>query len=98
TQPIGQPPEYPEPENALAAGLYPTRTDLDRASLHHPVYIRPIWGYWRNRTPLISVANSRALELAGIGPDTVSPSPDVEIERDERGVPTGRFVEHTLVP
>ncbi|OVZ61748.1 hypothetical protein CDO44_05645 [Pigmentiphaga sp. NML080357] len=98
TQPIGQPPEYPEPDDALAQGLYPTRDDLDRVSPDHPVYIRPIWGYWRNRAPLVSVANSRALALAGVGAGTASPSPDIDIERDARGYPTGRFVERTLVP
>ncbi|MDX3906641.1 MAG: amidohydrolase family protein [Pigmentiphaga sp.] len=98
TGPVGQPPEYPEPEDPLAHGLYPTRDELDRVSAGHPVYIRPIWGYWRNRGPLISVANSHALALAGITADTVSPSPDVDIERDASGRPTGRFVERTLVP
>lgn len=98
TQPVGQPPEYPEPDDALAHGLYPTRDGLDRVSPDHPVYIRPIWGYWRNRTPLVSVANSRALALAGVTHATASPSPDVDIERDATGRPTGRFVERTLVP
>lgn len=98
TQPVGQPPEYPEPDDALANGPYPTRDDLDRVSPDHPVYIRPIWGYWRNRAPLVSVANSRALALAGVTPATASPSPDVDIERDAAGRPTGRFVERTLVP
>jgi len=98
TQPVGQPPEYPESDDALASGPYPTRDDLDRVSPDHPVYIRPIWGYWRNRAPLVSVANSRALALAGVTPATASPSPAVDIERDATGRPTGRFVERTLVP
>ncbi|VCU68517.1 N-substituted formamide deformylase precursor [Pigmentiphaga humi] len=98
TQPIGEPPEYPEPEDPLAGGLYPDRDDLDRVSPRHPVYIRAIWGYWRNRMPLVSVANSLALARAGITPDTASPSPDVRIERDAGGRPTGRFIERTLVP
>ncbi|WP_421954773.1 amidohydrolase [Polaromonas sp.] len=98
TQPLGQPPEYQPGPGGLAGGRIPNRHDLDRVSPQHAVYIRPIWGYWRNATPLVSVANSLALARAGIGPHTRSPSPDVVIEADAQGAPTGVFYEHTLVP
>ena len=66
TMPIGEPPFYEGVPGLLAEGRVPNRRDLDRVSPDHPVYIRPIWGHWRNSLPLVSVANSRALALAGI--------------------------------
>ena len=98
TQPIGEPPEYPDPAAGLREGRYPTRHDLDRVSPDHPVYIRPIWGYWRNRAPLVSIANTLALRLAGIDRHTVPPSPDITLGRDANGDPDGTFSEATLVP
>ena len=98
TQPLGEAPEYPDPAASLREGRYPTRADLDKVSPLNPVYIRPIWGYWRNRAPLVSIANSLALSLAGIGRHSLSPSPDVTIERDADGDPSGVFTENTLVP
>jgi predicted amidohydrolase YtcJ len=98
TQPIGDAPEYADPAASLKEGRYPTRADLDRVSPLHPVYIRPIWGYWRNKPPLTSIANSLALKLAGIHAGTRSPSPAVTIERGDDGLPNGIFTENTLVP
>jgi len=98
TQPLGRPPEYQPGPGGLSSGQIPNRHDLDRVSPRHPVYIRPIWGYWRNAAPLVSVANSLALACAGIGPQTRSPSPDITIETDADGLPTGVFFENTLVP
>lgn len=63
TQPIGQPPEF----SSDVSHLMPTRFDLDRVSPKHPVFIRPMWGYWSNSVPFACVANSLALKLAGIG-------------------------------
>ena len=61
---------------------HPTRWDLDLASLEHPIRLRHI-------TRHASVLNSRALSIAGIGPDTVDP-PGVTIEREPHsGIPTG---------
>lgn len=98
TMPLGEPPFYRDPERGLAEGRWPTRHDLDEAAPHNPVYIKPIWGYWRHTLPLVSVANSRALALAGIGRDTVPPSPSVEIETDAAGEPTGIFRERHFMP
>jgi predicted amidohydrolase YtcJ len=95
TMPVGAPPFYPDPPQALAEKRWPTRADLDVAAPDHPVYIRGIWGYW-NRPPVTSIANSRALAAAGITRDTAPPN-GVEIRRDARGEPTGVFVEHNLI-
>lgn len=98
TMPLGEPPFYRDPEKGLAEGRWPTRHDLDEAAPHNPVYIKPIWGYWRHTLPLVSVANSRALALAGIDRDTAPPAPSIEIETDATGAPTGIFREQTFMP
>jgi len=95
TMPVGAPPFYQGVPECLAEGRWPTRADLDAAAPDHPVYIRGIWGYW-NRPPVYSVANSRALELAGITGATAPPR-GVEILKEEDGRPTGVFVEHNLI-
>jgi predicted amidohydrolase YtcJ len=95
TMPVGAPPFYQDVPDGLAERRWPTREDLDAAAPDHPVYVRGIWGYW-NRPPVHSIANSRALALAGVGPETVPPA-GVEIVKDAVGRPTGRFVEHNLV-
>lgn len=99
TMPLGDPPDYPDMPVLLAEGRFPTRHDLDKVSPDNPVYLRPIWGYWRHDTaePLVSVANSRALEIAGVTRDTPSPVDSVVIDKDPTsGEPTGIFIEHTL--
>ena len=61
---------------------HPTRYDLDCATLEHPIRLRHI-------TRHASVLNSKALSIAGIGPNTIAP-PGVTIEREpESGIPTG---------
>jgi predicted amidohydrolase YtcJ len=95
TMPIGAPPFYQGVPESLAERRWPTREDLDAAAPDHPVYVRGIWGYW-NRPPVHSIANSRALALAGVGPDTTPPA-GVQIVKDAAGRPTGRFVEHNLI-
>jgi hypothetical protein len=95
TMPIGAPPFYQGVPECLAEQRWPTREDLDAAAPDHPVYVRGIWGYW-NRPPVHSIANSRALALAGVGPDTTPPA-GVEIVKDGAGRLTGRFVEHNLI-
>jgi len=98
TMPIGTPPGYFDAPGCLREGRWPTRHELDQAAPEHPVFIRPIWGYWRHTAPLVSIANSAALALAGIGRSTVSPTPTLTIERDAGGDPTGVFSEHTMMP
>jgi len=95
TMPVGAPPFYQGVPDCLAEGRWPTRADLDAAAPEHPVYLRGIWGYW-NRPPVYSVANSRALAMAGITRATVPPR-GVEILKDAAGEPTGVFVEHNLI-
>ncbi|MBA8881844.1 amidohydrolase [Phyllobacterium myrsinacearum] len=51
----------------LDTGVHPTREDLDRAAPDHPVLLMRACGH-------ITIANSRALELAGITEDTPVPS------------------------
>ncbi|NUP00585.1 MAG: amidohydrolase [Nonomuraea sp.] len=59
----------------------PHRRDLDAAAPSRPVALTDFSGH-------MMWVNSRALELAGIGPGTVPP-PGGVIEVDERGEPTG---------
>ena len=98
TMPLGDPPYYFEVPQNLKEGRFPTRWELDRVSPRNPVYIRAIWGYWRHTLPLVSIANSAALRLAGLTRETVPPWEGVTIEKDPRGEPTGVFVEQTYVP
>lgn len=62
-----------------------TRADLDAASTQHPIALTRTCGH-------MLVANSRALELAGITRDTPNP-PGGVIARDEHGEPTGLLQE-----
>jgi len=65
----------------LSEQRHPTRHDLDAISPDHPVLLIRSCIH-------IGVANSRALELAGI--TAATPNPDGgTIDRDERGEPTG---------
>lgn len=97
TMPVGDPPYYWNAPEGLTEKRYPDRWDLDRAAPHNPVFIRPIWGYWRhapNPDTIVSIANSRALEAAGIGRETQAPSATVTIERERASnEPTGRILE-----
>lgn len=68
-------------ENRIREGRLPNRVDLDVIAPNRPVWIVRVCGH-------VGIANSRALELAGISADTKDP-PGGTIERDARGVPTG---------
>ena len=74
-------------ESLLAEGRHPTRHDLDAVAPDHPVVIHRVW----NRL----VANSMAIELAGINRQTPDPDPALPysggFERDAEGHPTGLF-------
>ena len=99
TMPIGEPPFYENVPGVLKEGRFPNRRELDRVSPDHPVYIRPIWGHWRNTLPLVSVANSRALEMAGITRETMPPAPSIQIDRElDSGEPSGILYEFTYKP
>ena len=67
-------------ESLLEEKRYPTRHDFDVVSPDNPVYVKRVFQ--------MGVANSKALELAGITRDTVDPEFGV-IDRDEHGGPTG---------
>jgi predicted amidohydrolase YtcJ len=98
TMPIGDPPEYLVSEAMFEEGRLPNRDDLDRASTRHPILIRCAWGYWPFRLPLVSIANSAALALAGIRRGTAAPSPLVQIETDAAGEPTGLVRDNAYQP
>lgn len=98
TMPLGEPPYYFDVPGCYAEKRLPTRHDLDEVAPDHPVYIRPIWGYWRHTTPLVSVANTRALQLAGIDRNTPPPAESVVIDRDAAsGEPTGIFYDQSIM-
>ena len=63
---------------------FPNRQDLDEAAPDHPVSI--------NFGAHITIANSKALELAGVNSASVAPAGG-SIEFDDNGEPTGKLVE-----
>jgi predicted amidohydrolase YtcJ len=97
--PIGDPPEFAGIPGSLREGRMPNRIDLDKVAPDNPVYIRAPWGYWPNKPPLLSSANSAALRAAGIDKSTRSPSRLVTIDKDPvTGELTGVFLEETNEP
>jgi len=97
TMPIGDPPNYADMPPGLQEGTFLTRWQLDSVSPNNPVYIRGIWTPW-NVPPSVSVANSLALEIAGIDRHTIAPDPSVVISRNDCDEPTGVFVDHNRFP
>ena len=73
-------------DTLLAEQRHPTRTDLDRASTTHPIYIGHTSGH-------LGVANSLALELAGVTRDTPNPPGGVVRKDPDTGEPDGVFEE-----
>lgn len=72
-------------QSKLHENRFPTRWDLDKVSPDHPIYL--------TRTCFhIAVANSKALEMAGITSNTPQPEGG-EIVKDEKGEPTGVVLE-----
>lgn len=99
TMPVGEPPFYEGVPGNLSEGRFPNRHELDSVAPDQPVYIRSIWGHWRNTLPLVSVANSLALRLAGITRNSMPPAPSIQIEKDlSTGDPTGVLYEFTFKP
>ena len=66
----------------------PTRADLDAAAADRPVFLTRVCGH-------AAVANSRALELAGVGAATEPPSGG-RLERGPDGQPTGLLYETAM--
>jgi predicted amidohydrolase YtcJ len=75
-------------EALLAEGRHLTRTDLDQASTQHPIVVTRTCGH-------VAVANSLALQLAGITATTGDP-PGGVIVRDAAGEPTGILQETAM--
>ena len=75
-------------EADLAEHRHLTRADLDAASSEHPIALTRTCGH-------MIVANSRALERAGIMANTPNP-PGGVIVRDEHGEPTGLLQETAM--
>ncbi len=98
TMPIGDPPFYFDVPDILTEKRWPTRQELDAAAPKNPVFIRSIWGFWRSTPPLVACANTEALKRAGITRDTVSPIPELTIEKDANGEPTGVVIEDGMQP
>jgi predicted amidohydrolase YtcJ len=98
TMPIGEPPEYQWTASMFEEARLPSRHDLDLASTDHPILIRCAWGYWPGQLPLVSIANSHALELVGIRAGVTSPSKLLTIDLDSHGAPTGIFYENAFQP
>jgi predicted amidohydrolase YtcJ len=102
TMPVGEPPHYWDGPAGLREGRIPNRWELDRVSPHNPVYVRPIWGYWRhapNAERLISAANSLALAASGLNSATALPTSIITPEIDpDSGKLSGVFIENTAVP
>ena len=68
----------------MPEGRFPNRQELDSAAPDNPVSI--------NFGAHITIANSKALELAGIKSDTAAPAGGA-IELDQNNEPTGKLVE-----
>ena len=68
---------------------FPTAADVDRVAPDHPVMLRAKNGH-------ALVANTRALELAGITAETPDP-PGARIGRDEAGHPNGLLFEENAM-
>lgn len=76
-------------DTLLAEMRHPTRAELDAISTEHPIYVWHVSGH-------MGVANSRALEIAGMNRDTPNPEGGV-IERDAQGELTGLLQETAAV-
>lgn len=74
-------------DQQLAERRLPTRTDLD--VIDRPVLLYRVCGH-------VAIANTAALDMAGIGPGTPDP-PGGHFDRDEDGWPTG-ILRETAIP
>jgi len=69
-------------QDRLKEKRYPTRLDLDKVSPHNPVFLSRVCGH-------IGVANSRALEIAGIFREATVPLSGLIDIDSKTGEPTG---------
>ena len=101
TTPVGQPPYFWDGAATLREGRLPTRRELDRVAPDNPVYIRPIWGYWRHAPgpeTLVSAANSLALAASGLDAGSVPPTASITLGRDADGELDGLISERGAMP
>lgn len=75
-------------EARMTEGRQPTRADLDQAVSDRPVALTRTCGH-------MMVANSRAIALAGVTPNTPAPAGGAVV-RDQAGEPTGLFQETAM--
>jgi len=78
-------------DTLLAEKRHPTREDLDAASSDHPIFIMHVSGH-------MLVANSLALELAGIDEHTPNPDGGVIVKDPTTGQLTGLLEENAATP
>lgn len=97
TMPVGAPPYFFGGPKTLAEGRMPTRAELDAAAPDHPVYIQAVFGNW-GAPPGHAALNSAALQKNGVDAHTRPRLPNVTIERDAAGAPTGVIVENSPRP
>lgn len=96
TTPVGDPPYYFDAAATLEEGRLPNRYELDSVAPNHPVYIPAPSGFW-GQPPLYAAMNSLGLQLNGVDRHTVPGNPKTIIDKDERGEPTGLFIEQGFV-
>jgi predicted amidohydrolase YtcJ len=76
-------------DTLIAENRHLTRVDLDEVSTQHPIQVLHISGH-------LAYANSKALEIGGIGPET--PDPDGgKIHKDQHNKPTGLLIEPAAI-
>lgn len=73
-------------EQAIKEKCFPTIQELDAISVEHPIVIIRVCNH-------TSIANSKALELAGFTKESENPAGG-EIERDSNGELTGKMIEN----
>ena len=76
-------------QNLFPDKRQPTRYDLDRVSLRHPILIDRVCGH-------IGAANTLALSVTGFDRDDLQVGGGGGVLRDENGIPTGVIVETAL--
>lgn len=75
-------------QNDLTERRNPTREDLDKASIDHPIFISQSAGH-------MGVANSLALKMAGITKDTPNPRGGIYEKDPKTGEPNGIMEENS---